>query len=168
MNLSDEERFLFRDVYNLPRQSIQKGLDLVIKDTKLKLTKIGYEIAKPAKNLWLKSLGKTATIEMGLPLSASIGNSLFNVIKNKNITNFTVEELAFIQQSIKRSLEPLSPEKALVAANGVIENLENFKSVQDISDNILQWSGREPTPEEMEKINKLREKLKWNKIEPKK
>ena len=105
---------------------------------------------------------------MGLPLSASIGNSLFNVIKNKNITNFTVEELAFIQQSIKRSLEPLSPEKALVAANGVIENLENFKSVQDISDNILQWSGREPTPEEMEKINKLREKLKWNKIEPKK
>ena len=167
-NLTDEERFVFRDVYNLPRQAIKKGLDTIIKDKKLILSKIGYKIAKPAKNLWLKSLGKTAAIEMGLPLSASIGNSLFDVIKNKNITNFTLEELAFIQQSIKRSLEPLPPEKALVAANGVIENLENFKSVQDISDNILQWSGREPTPEEMEKINKLREKFKWKKIEPKK
>ena len=158
--LSQEEKSLFRDVYNLPRQAIKEGLDRVIEDTKFKLAKIGYQIEKPAKSLWWKNLAKSSVVEGGLPLSAGIANALFNVIKNKNITNFGIEELTFIQQSIKKNLESLPPEKALVVGDHVIENLKNCKNAQDIMDNVMKFKELDfSNQENVKKLEELRKKL---------
>ena len=158
--LSQEEKSLFRDVYNLPRQAIKQGLDRVIEDTKFKLAKIGYQIEKPAKSLWWKNLAKSSAVEGGIPLSVGIANALFNVIKNKNITNFGLEELTFIQQSIKKNLESLPPEKALVVGDHVIENLKNCKNAQDIMDNVMKFKELDfSNQENVKKLEELRKKL---------
>jgi hypothetical protein len=150
--LTDEEKYIFRDVYNLPRQSIKQGLDKLIENEKLKIAKIGLSVEKPAKKLWLNSLAKITGVEMGIPLSISIGNALFNVIKDKNITNFNLQELTEIRQTIKQYLETESPEVVVLAGNDIIKNISKFKSAQDLMDNIKSFKGHEPSKEELDTI----------------
>lgn len=86
--LNEEERYIFRNVMSLPKEEIERGFDLILKDINAAASKEGIEIGKTSFAVWGKPFLKELGLEFGVPAASQIANG---------ITGFIVDSTPMIE-----------------------------------------------------------------------
>ena len=140
--LSEEERYIFRNVMSLPKEEIEKGIKSITKD----IAEInaaakagGIEIARTSFKTWGKPFLKELGLEFGVPAAAQIANAL---------TGFIVDSTPMIEwdaksldesrkmveahlQTIKGKTDEETKAKQIGVANAVFDDAQLKKDLKD-------------------------------------
>lgn len=166
--LTEEEKRIFRDIYNLPRQSIKEGLGKIVKNELYKAKLYGIEIPKSSFSTWGKALAKTVALEAGLPFAAAVSNALFQFIKDDRELNFSQSDLRTIRQILDKNLKSINPKNALYVSDKVVDGVTSgkIKNVTDIQTAVMTFKAKKLTDKEIDDLN-LRYSKKWGITIPK-
>ena len=99
-SLSPEERYIFRDVMTLPKESIKSNFDLAVKELSKKMAENGLKVAKAGSAVWLPKILKQLGFEAAPPVAAQITNGFLKVVKDSGYI-FTQDELIKVKQALK-------------------------------------------------------------------
>jgi uncharacterized protein (UPF0297 family) len=80
VSLNEEERYIFRNVMSLPKEEIERGFDLILKDINAGAAKEGLKITKTSFSTWGKPFLKELGLEFGVPAAAQIANGIMGFI----------------------------------------------------------------------------------------
>jgi hypothetical protein len=140
--LTEEERYIFRNVMSLPKEEIEKGIKSITKD----IAEInaaakagGIEIARTSFKTWGKPFLKELGLEFGVPAAAQIANAL---------TGFIVDSTPMIEwdaksldesrkmveahlQTIKGKTDEETKAKQIGVANAVFDDAQLKKDLKD-------------------------------------
>jgi hypothetical protein len=98
--LTPEERYIFRDVMTLPKESIKANFDKAVKELSKKMAGNGVKVAKAGTAVWLPKILKQLGFEAVPPTAAMITNGFLKVIKDSGHA-YTQDELIRIKQTLK-------------------------------------------------------------------
>ena len=99
-SLTSEERYIFRDVMTLPKESIKSNFDLAVKELSKKMAENGLKVAKAGSEVWLPKILAQLGFEATPPVAAQITNGFLKVVKD-NGHIFTQDELIKVKQALK-------------------------------------------------------------------
>jgi hypothetical protein len=150
--LSEEERYIFRNVMSLPKEEIQKGFDLILKDINAVAAKEGIEIAKTSFKTWGKPFLKELGLEFGVPAAAQIANTLTGfIVDSTPMIEWDAESLDKSRkmveahlQSIKGKTDEETKVKQIAVANAVFDDaqlkndLKNKKTFEEATNTIVE------------------------------
>lgn len=150
--LSEEERYIFRNVMSLPKEEIQKGFDLILKDINAAASKEGIEIGKTSFAVWGKPFLKELGLEFGVPAASQIANTLTGfIVDSTPMIEWDAESLDKCRQIVEDHLKRIKGKtdeetklKQIGVTNAVFNDeqlkadLKNRKTFEEVSKNIAQ------------------------------
>lgn len=149
--LNEEERYIFRNVMSLPKEEIERGFDLILKDINAATAKEGLKITKTSFKTWGKPFLKELGLEFGVPAVAQISNALTGfIVDSTPMVTWTPESLENTRKLVEKALQQIKGNtfeetqvKQLAVTNAVFNNeqlkndLKDAKTYQEATDNII-------------------------------
>jgi predicted RNase H-like HicB family nuclease len=136
---------------SLPKEEIQKGFDMILKDIKDVAAKEGLKITKTSFKTWGKPFLKELGLEFGVPAVAQISNALTGfIVDSTPMVTWTPESLEETRKLIEKALQQIkggtfeeTQVKQLAVTNAVFNNeqlkndLKDAKTYEEAQDNII-------------------------------
>ena len=123
-SLSPEERYIFRDVMSLPKESIKANFDEAVKTINKTLRSQGLKVPKVGISVWGPKVLKQLGFEGGVPISGMIVNSFYKIIKNDYGHIYTPEELLDVKRFLN-TLKTYNNVELLIKSADVLSDLKN-------------------------------------------
>lgn len=162
--LSDEEKYIFRNVSSLSKEQLNTATEKILKDFEKGVDELnlrsGTNFRVPAsKKAWVKPLLKELGIEFVLPTSLDILNSIFKWIENERPNlPYSDEELMQLRKDIEKNIDILKDMDNFDMFINSIELLKDLKKggveVTKMASNLSDaagWETREPTKDDINK-----------------
>jgi hypothetical protein len=141
--LSDEERYILRNVVSLDKEVIKSGTDEFLKDFRTYADVMGKKVVAASVKTWRPYFMKEFGFEGGLPLAAGILNGIFKFVEDKNKQwNYPPEQLMSIKKAIKDGMDGLNSTEdleKLLFANDIANMLEDQQqkgSVKELANGV--------------------------------
>jgi hypothetical protein len=141
--LSDEERYILRNVVSLDKEVIKSGTDEFLKDFRKYADVMGKKVVAASVKTWRPYFMKEFGFEGGLPLAAGILNGIFKFVEDKNKQwNYPPEQLMSIKKAIKDGIDGLNSTEdleKLLFANDIANMLEDQQqkgSVKELANGV--------------------------------
>ena len=171
--LNEEERYIFRNLMSLPKEEIQKGFDMILKDIKDVAAKEGLKITKTSFKTWGKPFLKELGLEFGVPAVAQISNALTGfIVDSTPMVTWTPESLENSRKIIEGALQQIkggtieeTQVKQLAVTNAVFNNeqlkneLKDTKTYQEAQENIIQTIEQTAKDKGSQNLEDLKEEI---------
>ena len=137
--LNEEERYIFRNVMSLPKEEIERGFDLILKDINAATAKEGLKIAKTSFKTWGKPFLKELGLEFGVPAVAQLTNGIMGfIVDSTPMIEWDAESLDKSRkmveahlQSIKGKTDDETKAKQIGVVNAVFDDAQLKKDLKD-------------------------------------
>ena len=153
--LTEEERYIFRNVMSLPKEEIEKGIKSIAKDIaeiKAAAKAGGIEIARTSFKTWGKPLLRELGLELGVPAAAQIANALTGfIVDSTPMIEWDAKSLDNARKIIENSLQQIKGNtteedqiKQLAVTNAVFNNeqlkndLKDAKTHEEAIDSVIE------------------------------
>lgn len=148
-SLSPEERLVFRDVMSLPKEAIKNDLDLAVRFVNKSFKEAGLIVDKAGLLTWGPKVISQLGIEGGVPVTALLVNSFFNIIKDSYGHIYSKEELIQVKQYLS-TLIKMNRYEFLVKAAKSLDNIQNVNKNELVS-HLSKTMNNKETPYELVK-----------------
>lgn len=152
VSLNEEERYIFRNVMSLPKEEIERGFDLILKDINAGAAKEGLKIAKTSFSTWGKPFLRELGLEFGVPAAAQIANALTGfIVDSTPMIEWDAKSLDNARKIIENSLQQIKGNtieegqiKQLAVTNAVFNNeqlkndLKDAKTHEEAIDSVIE------------------------------
>ena len=137
--LSEEEKYIFRNVMSLPKEEIERGFDLILKDINAVAAKEGLEITKTSFKTWGKPFLKELGLEFGVPAVAQLANGIMGfIVDSTPMIEWDAKSLDESRKMVEAHLQKIKGKtddetkaKQIGVANAVFDDVQLKNDLKD-------------------------------------